>query len=185
MQTRYWNLQNDTDGVMLREAAALIKQGEAVAFPTETVYGLGADGLNGEAVRKIFEAKGRPNDNPLILHIADKEDILKLTTGLTKQAQLLIEKFWPGPLTVIAAKSSIVPDEVSAGLDTVAVRMPSHPVAAQLIPPCRNACGGALGKFIGQTEPDRCRNGACRYAGAHCRYYRRRRMHGRRGINHS
>ena len=78
MQTRYWNLQNDTDGVMLREAAALIKQGEAVAFPTETVYGLGADGLNGEAVRKIFEAKGRPNDNPLILHIADKEDILKL-----------------------------------------------------------------------------------------------------------
>lgn len=133
MQTRYWNLQNDTDGVMLREAAALIKQGEAVAFPTETVYGLGADGLNGEAVRKIFEAKGRPNDNPLILHIADKEDILKLTTGLTKQAQLLIEKFWPGPLTVIVAKSSIVPDEVSAGLDTVAVRMPSHPVAAQLI----------------------------------------------------
>ena len=133
MQTRYWNLQNDTDGVMLREAAALIKQGEAVAFPTETVYGLGADGLNGEAVRKIFEAKGRPNDNPLILHIADKEDILKLTTGITKQAQLLIEKFWPGPLTVIVAKSSIVPDEVSAGLDTVAVRMPSHPVAAQLI----------------------------------------------------
>ena len=133
MQTRYWNLQNDTDGVMLREAAALIKHGEAVAFPTETVYGLGADGLNGEAVRKIFEAKGRPNDNPLILHIADKEDILKLTTGLTKQAQLLIEKFWPGPLTVIVAKSSIVPDEVSAGLDTVAVRMPSHPVAAQLI----------------------------------------------------
>ena len=126
MQTRYWNLQNDTDGVMLREAAALIKQGEAVAFPTETVYGLGADGLNGAAVRKIFEAKGRPNDNPLILHIADKEDILKLTTGLTKQAQLLIEKFWPGPLTVIVAKSSIVPDEVSAGLDTVAVRMPSH-----------------------------------------------------------
>ena len=117
MQTRYWNLQNDTDGVMLREAAALIKQGEAVAFPTETVYGLGADGLNGEAVRKIFEAKGRPNDNPLIL----------------KQAQLLIEKFWPGPLTVIVAKSSIVPDEVSAGLDTVAVRMPSHLVAAQLI----------------------------------------------------
>lgn len=133
MQTRYWNLQNDTDGVMLREAAALIKAGEAVAFPTETVYGLGADGLNGTAVRKIFEAKGRPNDNPLILHIADKKDILKLTTGLTKQAEILIDKFWPGPLTVIVAKSSIVPDEVSAGLDTVAVRMPSHPVAAELI----------------------------------------------------
>lgn len=133
MQTRYWNLQNDNDGVMLREAAALIKAGEAVAFPTETVYGLGADGLNGAAVRKIFEAKGRPNDNPLILHIADKNDILKLTTGLTGQAKILIDKFWPGPLTVIVAKSSIVPDEVSAGLDTVAVRMPSHPVAAELI----------------------------------------------------
>ena len=149
MQTRYWNLQNDTDGVMLREAAALIKQGEAVAFPTETVYGLGADGLNGEAVRKIFEAKGRPNDNPLILHIADKEDILKLTTGLTKQAQLLIERFWPGPLTVIVAKSSIVPDEVSC---TYAVA----PCGGAAYPPCRNACGGAIGKFIGQTEPDRC-----------------------------
>ncbi len=133
MQTRYWNLQNDTDGVMLREAAELLRRGEAVAFPTETVYGLGADGLNGTAVRKIFEAKGRPSDNPLILHIADKKDILKLTTGLTKQAEILIDKFWPGPLTVIVAKSSIVPDEVSAGLDTVAVRMPSHPVAAQLI----------------------------------------------------
>ncbi len=133
MQTRYWNLQNDTDGIMLREAAELLKKGEAVAFPTETVYGLGADGLNGTAVRKIFEAKGRPSDNPLILHIADKKDILNLTSGLTRQAELLMEKFWPGPLTLIVAKSSIVPDEVSAGLDTVAVRMPSHPVAAKLI----------------------------------------------------
>ena len=133
MQTHYWNLQTDTDGAALREAAALIKKGEAVAFPTETVYGLGADGLNGAAVRKIFEAKGRPSDNPLILHIADKKDILKLTSGLTKQAEILIDKFWPGPLTVIVAKSGIVPDEVSAGLDTVAVRMPSHPVAAELI----------------------------------------------------
>ena len=133
MQTHYWNLQTDTDGAALREAAALIKKGEAVAFPTETVYGLGADGLNGAAVRKIFEAKGRPSDNPLILHIAGKEDILKLTSGLTKQAEILIDKFWPGPLTVIVAKSGIVPDEVSAGLDTVAVRMPSHPVAAELI----------------------------------------------------
>ena len=133
MQTHYWNLQTDTEGAALREAAALLKKGEAVAFPTETVYGLGADGLNGAAVRKIFEAKGRPSDNPLILHIANKEDILPLTTGLTKQAQILIDKFWPGPLTVIVAKSAVVPDEVSAGLDTVAVRMPSHPVAAELI----------------------------------------------------
>ena len=88
------------------------------------------------------------------MHIADKEDILKLTTGLTKQAQLLIERFWPGPLTVIVAKSGIVPDEVSAGLDTVAVRMPSQPGGGSAYPPCRNACGGALGENLsGKPSP--------------------------------
>ena len=135
MQTRYWNLQNDTDGVMLREAAALIKQGEAVAFPTETVYGLGADGLNGEdSAPKFLKPKAARMTIRLFCTLQIKEDIFKIKQpGLTKQAQLLIEKFWPGPLTVIVAKSNIVPDEVSAGLDTVAVRMPSHPVAAQLI----------------------------------------------------
>ena len=91
MQTRYWNLQNDTDGVMLREAAALIKQGEAVAFPTETVYGLGADGLNGAAVRKIFEAKGRPQDNPLIVHICGMEMLNGIVSEVPERAKKLAE----------------------------------------------------------------------------------------------
>ena len=104
-----------------------------VAFPTETVYGLGADGLQAEAVAKIFAAKGRPADNPLILHIADPEQIHALTTGLNANARALMETFWPGPLTIVVPRSSVVPDIVTAGLDTVAVRMPSHPVAAALI----------------------------------------------------
>lgn len=134
MQTYYWKLQNNgEDAEVIAKAAELIQKGEVVAFPTETVYGLGADGLNSEAVDKIFAAKGRPNDNPLILHIADKESINQLTSGLTENAKVLMEKFWPGPLTLIVAKSAIVPDAVSAGLPTVAVRFPSNTFAQSLI----------------------------------------------------
>lgn len=134
MQTFYWKLQNDTDNQeVFSKAAELIKSGEVVAFPTETVYGLGADGLNSEAVSKIFAAKGRPNDNPLILHIADKQDIQKLASKITRNAEVLMEKFWPGPLTLIVEKSAVIPDAVSAGLPTVAVRFPSNKFAQQLI----------------------------------------------------
>ena len=132
METKFWELKKNPEA-MIAEAAELIAAGEVVAFPTETVYGLGADGLNAEAVAKIFAAKGRPADNPLILHIADKEQILPLTDGLNENAKALMETFWPGPLTIVAPRSAIVPDIVTAGLDTVAVRMPSHPVAAALI----------------------------------------------------
>ncbi|MEG1882779.1 MAG: L-threonylcarbamoyladenylate synthase, partial [Clostridia bacterium] len=104
-----------------------------VAFPTETVYGLGANGLNGEAVRKIFEAKGRPADNPLILHISKKSDIKDLWMRMPKHAKILMDTFWPGPLTLIAQRSDIVPDEVTAGLETVAVRMPLDKTARMLI----------------------------------------------------
>ena len=136
MQTRLWRLIKNEEQLneeKLKEAAVLIREGEVVAFPTETVYGLGANGLNGNAVRKIFAAKGRPADNPLILHIAEKREIEKLTTGLSANAQALMQAFWPGPLTLVVPKSSIIPDEVSAGLATVAVRMPVHPVARKLI----------------------------------------------------
>ena len=133
METQYWSLNDKNEEAVLAAAGALIRSGEVVAFPTETVYGLGANGLDGMAVKKIFAAKGRPSDNPLILHIADKQAILPLTAALPKQAQLLMERFWPGPLTLIVPKSTLIPDEVSAGLSTVAVRMPSHPVAARLI----------------------------------------------------
>lgn len=115
------------------QGAKLIQAGELVAFPTETVYGLGADGLNGEAVAKIFAAKGRPSDNPLIEHVAKKSDVRQLWSRMPRQAQILMDTFWPGPLTIVAPKSDLVPDEVTAGLDTVAVRMPQNKTARALI----------------------------------------------------
>lgn len=113
--------------------ASIIRNGGLVAFPTETVYGLGANGLDGEAVNRIFEAKGRPNDNPLILHISKKSELKKLWAHIPERAIPLIETFWPGPLTLIFHKSDIVPYEVTAGLETVAVRMPSDKTARLLI----------------------------------------------------
>ncbi|MDD4084507.1 MAG: threonylcarbamoyl-AMP synthase [Acholeplasmataceae bacterium] len=134
MKTQLWRLAgNEEDGRKLREAAALLRNGEVVAFPTETVYGLGANGLDADAVRRIFAAKGRPADNPLILHIAEKNEIKDLASGLTPNAIALAEAFWPGPLTLVIKSSGVVPDEVTAGLDTVAVRMPNHEVARELI----------------------------------------------------
>jgi L-threonylcarbamoyladenylate synthase len=133
MQTKLWHLINKSGKEELAEAADLIKAGELVAFPTETVYGLGADGLNPEACKKIFAAKGRPADNPLILHISKLEEIYRLTSGLSDTALKLAEAFWPGPMTMIVRKSPLVPQIVTAGLDTVAVRMPSNKIANTLI----------------------------------------------------
>lgn len=117
----------------LIEAAAILKKGGLVAFPTETVYGLGADALNEEAARKIYAAKGRPSDNPLIAHIAKKEDIEPLVREIPEAGKKLMDAFWPGPLTLIFPKSGRVPTGTTGGLDTVAVRMPSDPVARRLI----------------------------------------------------
>jgi len=117
----------------LHEAAALLKQGEVVAFPTETVYGLGANALNPVACSRIFEIKGRPADNPLIAHVASVEDAKKIASQWTEQAEVCAKTFWPGPLTMVLPKQEIVPYIVSGGLDTVAIRMPSHPVALELI----------------------------------------------------
>ena len=117
----------------LRVAAALLQEGATVAIPTETVYGLAADALNGAAVASIFAAKGRPADNPLIVHIAHKEELHALVASVPPVAEALAEAYWPGPLTMIFDKAPHIPDEVTAGLSTVAVRMPSHPVARRLI----------------------------------------------------
>lgn len=117
----------------LNVAAEAIKLGKIVAFPTETVYGLGANALNSVAVERIFEAKGRPSDNPLIVHIADKEKVYELTESIPEKAVALMDKFWPGPLTLVFRKSTIIPSIITAGLNTVAVRMPEHPVARELI----------------------------------------------------
>lgn len=111
----------------------LIGEGELVAFPTETVYGLGASGLDGEAVQRIFEAKGRPNDNPLILHVDSLRQVERLWKDVPHMARMLMHTFWPGPLTLIYYKAAIVPEEVTAGLDTVALRMPDNRVALALI----------------------------------------------------
>ena len=121
-------------------AAKLLQQGELVAIPTETVYGLAANALNPEAVAKIFEAKGRPQDNPLIVHILSLEDAVPLVKKNPAQAHALAEKFWPGPLTIVLEKTDMVPDIVSAGLSTVALRSPSHPAARELL----RACGFPL-----------------------------------------
>lgn len=117
----------------IKTAGRLLKQGELVAIPTETVYGLAADALNGDAVKRIFEAKGRPGDNPLIVHIAQLSEVEDLTAFVPPVLKDLADAFWPGPLTVILEKADVIPDEVTAGLDTVAIRMPSHPTARAII----------------------------------------------------
>lgn len=131
MKTIMLSPQQDKNAV--QAAADLILQGEVVGMPTETVYGLAANALNGEAVAKIFRAKGRPQDNPLIVHIADFDQIYDLCPAVPPQAKLLAEAFWPGPLTMIVPKGDCIPVEVSCGLDTVGIRLPSHPLARDLI----------------------------------------------------
>ncbi len=117
----------------LRRAGSIIRQGGLVAFPTETVYGLGGDALNGDSARRIYEAKGRPSDNPLIVHISRFEDIGAIVSCIPEEAVRLADAFWPGPLTMILRKSDRVPCETTGGLDTVAVRLPAHPAARRLI----------------------------------------------------
>ncbi len=121
------------NGKIFQAAAEILKQGGLVAFPTETVYGLGGDALKADAAGKIYNAKGRPSDNPLIVHIAETDSVYQLAADVPEQAKKLMEAFWPGPLTIIFKKKEIVPDTTTGGLDTVAVRMPSHPVALKLI----------------------------------------------------
>lgn len=124
---------NNTDKEKLNVAAEALREGKIVAFPTETVYGLGANALNPAAVEKIFIAKGRPSDNPLIVHIADKEKVFELAEKIPQKATVLMDKLWPGPLTLVFEKSSVIPAIITAGLNTVGVRMPEHPVARELI----------------------------------------------------
>lgn len=132
-QTKIWivdkNEQNLTEHKSIKEAALWVKNGRLVAFPTETVYGLGANALDDEAVKSIFAAKGRPSDNPLIVHVADKKQVSVLVTGIPETAEKLMEAFWPGPVTIIFQSNGSVSPLVTAGLPTVAIRIPDHPVA--------------------------------------------------------
>ena len=135
MQTKILKIDNDhlDDGPAMREAAEALRAGELVAFPTETVYGLGADALRPEAARKIYAAKGRPSDNPLIIHICKFEQLGLVAREVPPEAKKLAKAFWPGPLTMIVWKNEKVPYETTGGMDTVAVRMPGHPAALKLI----------------------------------------------------
>ena len=132
MQTQLFNATAQAENGA-RAAGAILRGGGLVAFATETVYGLGANGLDEDAVLRIFEAKGRPSDNPLILHVAKKSDVKELWLRVTDNARALMDAFWPGPLTLVYPRRAVVPDVVSAGLDTVAVRMPDHKSALALI----------------------------------------------------
>jgi L-threonylcarbamoyladenylate synthase len=137
----------------ISRAAEIIKQGGLVAFPTETVYGLGADGLNPIAVAKIFEAKKRPAFNPLILHISDKLSLEKYSAVRNDKVDRLINKFWPGPLTLVLAKTNLVPDIVTAGNPTVAIRMPDHPVALKLIEESGTPIAAPSANTFGHLSP--------------------------------
>lgn len=123
----------DADREALREAGQILREGGLVAFPTETVYGLGGNALDPDSSRRIYAAKGRPSDNPLIVHIADKESLEKIAARVPAAAWQLAEAFWPGPLTMIFPKKDCVPRETTGGLDSVAVRLPDHPAARALI----------------------------------------------------
>ena len=124
---------NKPDQDLISLFANMLADGKTVIFPTETVYGLGANALDEDAATKIYQAKGRPSDNPLLVHVADKEDVYDLVENVDDRAKLLMDKFWPGPLTIVFKKKAIIPDRTSGGLDTVAIRMPSDQVARDLI----------------------------------------------------
>ncbi|WP_353093707.1 L-threonylcarbamoyladenylate synthase [Tissierella praeacuta] len=125
--------KNNVDKDLISEAVNIIKNSGIVAFPTETVYGLGANGFDESAIKKIFEAKGRPQDNPLILHVHSMEKVEELVEEVPDIARKCMEEFWPGPLTILFRRSNNVPDMITAGLDTVAIRMPEHRIALELI----------------------------------------------------
>lgn len=141
------------DPVKIQTAAQIIRRGGLVAFPTETVYGLGADALNPDAVLALFEAKKRPLDNPPIVHIANSSEVYKLTQEVSAKAELLMKEFWPGPLTIVFKRSSIIPSVTVAGLDTVAIRMPKHKVALALIKQSSCPIAAPSANLAGKPSP--------------------------------
>lgn len=149
METKFLS-GSDSD---LKIAAELIKKGETVAFPTETVYGLGANALDGEAVKRIFRAKGRPSDNPLIVHIADADAADDFADNISDAAREVMRRFWPGPITVILKKKPCIPNEVSAGLDTVGIRMPENETARRFIKMCGVPIAAPSANLSGKPSP--------------------------------
>ena len=147
METRIFSKKD------IEEAAQILKAGGLVAFPTETVYGLGGNGLDKEAARKIYAAKGRPSDNPLILHVSKMEEVYPLVENVPEKAKRLMESFWPGPLTLILKKSKIVPLESTGGLDTVAIRCPDNALTLELIERAGLPVAGPSANLSGSPSP--------------------------------
>lgn len=152
MDTIKVNLQNGLNHEVLNLAGEVLRKGGTIAFPTETVYGLGADALNPSAVKKIFEAKGRPQDNPLIIHVADW-DLSQYAEEIPEKALMMMKEFWPGPLTLILKKKEIIPNETSAGLDSVGIRMPSNEVARGLIRALGRPIAAPSANISGRPSP--------------------------------
>ena len=151
----------DSDNInmdLIEKAAGILRKGGLVAFPTETVYGLGADGLNASACKKIYEAKGRPSDNPLILHIGNISQLKDIVCDIPECAVKIIDRFWPGPVTLVFRKKSIVPDSVSGGLNTVAVRFPSNPVARAIINAAKTPVAAPSANTSGKPSPTRAKH---------------------------
>lgn len=145
----------EVDMDLLKRAGEIIRDGGIVAFPTETVYGLGASAYDDGGVKKIFEAKGRPSDNPLIVHIADSSDVCKVAREIPDSAKKLLDKFTPGPITLILKKMPDISDTVTAGLDTVGVRIPSHPVAREFLRACGVPVAAPSANISGKPSPTR------------------------------
>lgn len=153
METIIYKLPDPKQAEYLEHAADILRRGGLVAFPTETVYGLGASYAHPSAIRRIFEVKGRPNDNPLILHIARKDVLSGIAHNITEQVWKLTERFWPGPLTLVLPACEHVPPEVTAGLPTVAVRMPNHPVALELLQRVEDPVAAPSANLSGRPSP--------------------------------
>jgi L-threonylcarbamoyladenylate synthase len=154
MNTRILKVDpNNPEREQIQIAADIIQRGGLVAFPTETVYGLGANALDGGAVLRLFEAKKRPLDNPPIVHIAEISEVYPLVASVPKKAELLMKQFWPGPLTLVFKHSPNIPKESTAGLDTVAIRMPSHPVAQALIRQSKRPIAAPSANLSGRPSP--------------------------------
>ena len=144
---------NNIDKDEIKKQAELLKQGKTVIFPTETVYGLGANALDENAVKKIYEAKGRPSDNPLIVHIYDKKEVYNLAKDINEKAETVMNHFWPGPITIILNKNDIVPYVTSGGLKTVAIRMPSHLIAREIIKQSKVPVAAPSANISGRPSP--------------------------------
>ncbi|HHY73836.1 MAG TPA: threonylcarbamoyl-AMP synthase [Bacillus bacterium] len=155
--TKHWIVDKTerplTANPQIKEAALWITEDEVVAFPTETVYGLGANALSDKAIAKIYEAKGRPSDNPLIVHIANREQLINLVENIPDTAQKLMAVFWPGPLTIIFKSNVAVSEKVTAGLKTVAVRMPDHPIALAIIEAAAVPLAAPSANLSGKPSP--------------------------------